>query len=316
MTVIGTILLCFGMGLCAHLVERKTDERTYERRVTPEHSGKPTRMYWVQPGNQSIGDQTFDAFAYSDERFPLQRYITSWKKTKEESYSMAWIWTAVVTTSVGFVCQFLGLRACHSSVAVAQFGATILMSLVRASLRTQRLSVDDNLLKNNRDYVQGNELDFLALNMAQSLTRLPNESEKNQLDPLWVVVNISPPSECGITAAVHPGTADAASGPSTGESSRFRVLERLSMVSSGLPNLCGFRIHPKVRDGKPRTEEYLLHEVNQDLFIWKLSEYCIEHESRCNRAPRAYNDCCKLDFNAAVTSMFYRGRLAACSTLR
>lgn len=294
------------MGLCAYLVERKTDERVFER-VSLQDTQRSTRMYWIQPGNQSIGDQIFDAFAYSDQKFPLRRYITSWKKTEQESYNMAWIWTAVVTTSIGFVCQFLGLRACHSSVAVAQFGATILMSLVRASLRTQRLRVDDNLLKNNLDYFQGNELDFLALNMVQSLTRMSSRPEKDQLGPLWVVVSTLPPSECHITAAVNPDFADAAPGLDMDQSSKLVVLERLPMVSSGLTNLCGFGINSKSRIALSMPGNSLIRQAEKDLFMWKLSEYCLEHEACYDPT---FGDRCKDDFNAAITAVFYRNRLA------
>lgn len=307
MTVIGTILLCFGMGLCAHLVERKTDERVFER-VSLQDTQTSTRMYWIQPGDQSIGDQIFDAFAYSDQKFPLQRYVTSWKKTEQESYNMAWIWTAVVTTALGFVCQFLGLRACHSSVAVAQFGATVLMSLVRASLRTQRLRVDNNLLKNDPDFFQGNELDILALNIGKSFTSISSRTEKGRLGPLWVVVNTSPPSGCDTTAGVNPDIADAASGPNMDEASEFDVLERLSIVSSGLPNLCGFRINSKLRHGSSWRECDVMEGVDKDLSMWKLSEYRIEHDSICYH-PLLNNDC-KHGLNAAVTAMFYRSRLA------
>lgn len=62
----------------------------------------------------------------------------------------------------GFVIlQFVGLRGLHSSVAVVQLGATILMSAVRASLRTQLLSSSRNLL-HGLD-VKGHGLDWLAL---------------------------------------------------------------------------------------------------------------------------------------------------------
>lgn len=216
MIFIGTTLLCFGMGLCARLIERTTEEQVFRRvcldninssaqtvRIRPGDprtsdqqldafaSSNDTRMYWVQPGPQSIGDQIFDPFAYSDNRIPLRRYMTSRKNTKRDPFSITWIWIASVTTLIGFICQFLGLRACHSSVAVVQFGATILMSLLRASLRTQRLRTDDNLLRNNPDGFHGNELDFLALNMAQSTTSRPRKSEEDQLGPVWWVVSAS-----------------------------------------------------------------------------------------------------------------------------
>ena len=34
-------------------------------------------MYWLQPGNQRVGDQQFGAFAYNRVK---HTYITSWKR--------------------------------------------------------------------------------------------------------------------------------------------------------------------------------------------------------------------------------------------
>lgn len=335
MTVIGTILLCFGMGLCARLIETTTDEHVFHRVVLdiikspgeinwnrpgnqqrtdqkPNAFGSPidTRMYWVQPGSQSIGDQIFDPFAYSDNRFPLRRYMSSRKDTRRDSSSMTWIWITSVTTSTGFICQFLGLRACHSSVAVAQFGATILMSLVRASLRTQRLRTDDNLLRNNPDCFQGNELDFLALNIAQSPTSRPSNPEQDQLGPVWWVINASPFGDFDTSAAVNPDIADAASDPAANaRSSKLRFLEKLPSVPGCKMNLYGFRIKeaPASKNGQPQYDKFLPQLVEEELSLWKRSEHCIEHETQCDPT---LEQLCKNDFNAAIKACFYRGRLA------
>lgn len=79
-TVIGTVFLCLGMALCANLIEAKTGEQTYRRTEKP--GSEKSQVYWVQPGNQVVGDQVFDSFAYSDAEHTLDRYITSWKKRK------------------------------------------------------------------------------------------------------------------------------------------------------------------------------------------------------------------------------------------
>ncbi|RSL49694.1 hypothetical protein CEP54_012305 [Fusarium duplospermum] len=105
LTVVGTILLCLGMGLFAHLISSKTEERVYQRADSSDSTNKP-RMYWVQPGNQNLGDQVFDAFGYSDAKFPLKRYITSWKITAKDPSTNKTVWTAVVATSLGFLSQF------------------------------------------------------------------------------------------------------------------------------------------------------------------------------------------------------------------
>lgn len=332
MTVVGTMLLCFGMGLCAALIERTTKEHVFRRlcfdnvnsstesvRTRPGNprtsdqnlevfaSPNDTRMYWVQPGPQSIGDQIFDPFAYSDNRFPLRRYITSWKNTNRDSSSMKWIWTASITTLTGFIFQFLGLRACHSSVAVAQFAVTILMSIVRASLRTERLRTDDNLLRNDPDCFQGNELDFLALNIAQSTTSRPKKSEEDELGPVWWIISASRLGDFNTSATASPDVAAAASNPHTNRSTRFSVLERLPSVSESRVALCGFRIKedPVMSTPRRRREDFLTHTADSELFLWKWSEYCTKHETECSPGQT-----CKHDFNAAIKALFYRARLA------
>ncbi|KAF2136040.1 uncharacterized protein K452DRAFT_329897 [Aplosporella prunicola CBS 121167] len=160
MTLAGTLLLCTGMALCAFLIEKSTGERVFTR--TPARAeDRKTAIYWVQPGNQHVGDQVFDSFAYTGN---IDRYTTSWKKNNNTSRVLVWILVSI--TMVGFILQFLGLRACHSSVAVAQLGATLLMSLIRAVLRTERLKKDENHFDTNSDQpdtYEGHELDQLAL---------------------------------------------------------------------------------------------------------------------------------------------------------
>ncbi|KAI0848150.1 putative ankyrin repeat protein [Daldinia vernicosa] len=95
LTVIGTVLLCLGIALCAYLIESKTKEHVFERKYSPNYKSV---FYWVQPGNQTIGDQMFDPFGYSDTKSPLQKYITSYKD-KAGNATMGYIWTAVSLSS-------------------------------------------------------------------------------------------------------------------------------------------------------------------------------------------------------------------------
>ncbi|EEP82277.1 predicted protein [Uncinocarpus reesii 1704] len=158
--LIGTILLCAGIGWCALLVERSTSERIFER----ERGGDPrSQLYWVQPGTQFVGDQAFDSFAYTHPKNEFSRYITSWKENQEESRLE--LWAAIALSLGGFILQFLGLRACHSSVAVAQLGVTILMSLARSMLRTDRLKKEEIFLADQPEFYEGHELDWLSLNI-------------------------------------------------------------------------------------------------------------------------------------------------------
>ncbi|KAL9029718.1 MAG: hypothetical protein Q9196_002069 [Gyalolechia fulgens] len=181
LTVIGTVVLFAGIALCAFLVERSTKERVFEREPDPNPR---SRIYWVQPGTQFVGDQAFDSFAYTHPKHGLTRYFTSWKDTNPPSGT--WVWVAITFTMVGFILQFLGLRSCHSSVAVAQFVLTIVMSTVRSMLRTERLTKEEVFLADRPGFYEKHELDWLALNIGRGLE--PNGGRRgNQYRRRWYI---------------------------------------------------------------------------------------------------------------------------------
>ena len=72
--VIGTISLCLGMFWCSYLIGETTEEQHFSR----NDSDRPrkTCIFWLQQGNQRVGDQTFDAFAYNDSK-ELKTYTMS-----------------------------------------------------------------------------------------------------------------------------------------------------------------------------------------------------------------------------------------------
>ncbi|KAK6515517.1 hypothetical protein TWF506_007850 [Arthrobotrys conoides] len=150
-TLTGTILVCTGMFFCAYIIEQCTEEVVYKR-----SKKQPSKVYWVQPGNQKIGDQVFDSFIReSDEYENLPRYIISTRSHKKSNRPIL-LGIALISSLVGFVLQFVGLRALHSSVIFAQLGATLLMSIIRAMLRMKRSDDASNTVfskapKENRD---------------------------------------------------------------------------------------------------------------------------------------------------------------------
>ncbi|EPS39981.1 hypothetical protein H072_6288 [Dactylellina haptotyla CBS 200.50] len=171
MTFTGTVLVCFGMFLCAYIIERSTDEVHYKQCQSGQ--SKRCKMYWVQPGGQSIGDQVFGSFiGYSDNL----NYIRS-TKTDQGDGDVALLWIAATISVIGFIVQFVGLRAMHASVILFQIGVTMLMAIIRAMLRTQRLDGMKNLLgksdgkrrtyafSKNPKVLHGHELDLLALHL-------------------------------------------------------------------------------------------------------------------------------------------------------
>ncbi|KAI1654827.1 putative ankyrin repeat protein [Daldinia decipiens] len=251
---IGTILLCLGMALCAYLIKSKTKEHMFERKVSPNIK---SRFYWVQPGNQTIGDQMFDPFGYSDTKFPLQKYITSYKDRKGNTM-MDYIWTA-----------FLGLRACHSSVSVLQLG-----------LRTRRLREQDNCMTGDPTLFQGHELDWLALKIGQSDT--PSESNSCK----WKVVSIPRKSCADVTIGSF---INVSSNPEAHERERSCVLERLQGISGGVTILSGFRI--QLHNSNP--PESLTKLAEKAISRWISEEYCTrktQHDctpSGCELGPNA-----------------------------
>ncbi|KAH0432073.1 hypothetical protein CcaCcLH18_06728 [Colletotrichum camelliae] len=162
----GTMLLSCGMFGCAYIVERSTEERRFRK----DESENRSSIYVTQPGNQTIGDQTYDAFAFSDTSTPsepVKDYITSWKTPSQEQGKTK-VWVAMGLTVVGFGLQFTGLRAMHSSVSVILLAAILIMSAVRSTLRTGRLKREQNLLYQQPDQVVGHELDWLAMQMGNT----------------------------------------------------------------------------------------------------------------------------------------------------
>lgn len=158
LTISGTLMLVFGMILCARMIDLKSYKRRFKR------IGGTPKIFWLQPGGQRIGDQLFYAFAYSENR---DEYITSGRvdNAKRERRLLL----AVISTTLGWVLQFVGLRGLPGSIALFQFIATLIMSFLRAALRGKRLGADKNGLKSQvykgGNLIEGHELDWQAMNI-------------------------------------------------------------------------------------------------------------------------------------------------------
>ncbi|KAF5648445.1 ankyrin repeat [Fusarium tjaetaba] len=162
----GTLVLVFGMLLCARVVDRSTTEDGYK-----PASGREMRMIWLQQ-KQVVSDQIFGSFALYPRRFPqvvtTSQRDTSNKKGRPKSVSSAEpllneasstsvqsddnedassrsaldsgpaLDLTVVATGIclaGFIIQFIGLRAMHWSASVGQLIAVIIMTILRAFVR-------------------------------------------------------------------------------------------------------------------------------------------------------------------------------------
>lgn len=162
MFVLGTVLLTLGMFLCAVLVERRSIKRIFD---LPDGN----RAYWIQPGNQTAGDQRFPSFVgRTDKGVNFIRSVRhdSPNNLLNVGREMELI-LVVGLTMTGFVIQFVGTRGLHSSVSLAQLGATMVMTLVRTGLRAKRMQEGDNMLKDDQDIVSSgeHELDWLLFHL-------------------------------------------------------------------------------------------------------------------------------------------------------
>lgn len=161
LTISGTLMLVFGMILCARMIDLKSDERRFKR------IGGTPKIFWLQPGGQRIGDQLFHAFAYSERR---DEYITSGRVENPEQGRMLLL--AVISTTSGWVLQFVGLRGSPGSIALFQFIATLIMSILRAALRGKRLGANNNHLETQAlkegNVIEGHELDWQAMNIDEN----------------------------------------------------------------------------------------------------------------------------------------------------
>ncbi|KAK4203488.1 ankyrin repeat-containing domain protein [Triangularia verruculosa] len=171
-TVVGTVFLAAGILLCAYIVESGSRETYY--RPGRKREG---RVVWLQRSG-TVNDQAFRPFAIFPE--DSQPIVTTSYRVVQDPGQDSKVWRgagpsrlrfnvtprAVLTvmgTAIsisGFAAQFTGLRAMYWSVSVAQLGAIITMTVLRALVRM-------NFVKspNAVPLLQGYELDWLAMTL-------------------------------------------------------------------------------------------------------------------------------------------------------
>lgn len=176
MFFVGTVILTLGMFFCAHVVETSSEKHKIPL-------AEDSRVYWVQPGNQKVGDQVFPPFVGCTKKgVVFVRSVKQHSPIEILKYGKdVSLISTVMLSMVGFVMQFIGQRGLHSSVTLAQLGSTMVMTLVRTSLRAQRMHEGDNMLGNDETLVLrgGHELDWLTFSLMkiQSLRVCPMDSE-------------------------------------------------------------------------------------------------------------------------------------------
>lgn len=162
----GTLMVTIGMTLSATLIDRNSSERLFVHKPShyPDKSKKP-RIFWLQPGEQRIGDQVFPSFSHNEER---ETYITSWKTDEKDIEGNIWqVRSAVVCSLLGWVFQFVGLRGLHASIGLYHLGVTLIMSFIRAILRSggDHPRPQNDVFCSLENIPPGHEIDWQALQL-------------------------------------------------------------------------------------------------------------------------------------------------------
>jgi hypothetical protein len=90
--------------------EQSTKERKFHRNTDPKSGRRELQLHWLQPGNQAVGDQVFDAFAYNDLKNPLSQYVFSSKDKNPKSTTLVWV--AIVITMGDLFCSLSDSGQC------------------------------------------------------------------------------------------------------------------------------------------------------------------------------------------------------------
>ncbi|KAM0415306.1 hypothetical protein ACHAPD_006501 [Fusarium lateritium] len=140
MAVVGTLILNLGILVCAHAVDESSKEEVFE--VTD--SSAAVAMVWLQKKTK-VSEQDFDSAAiyptmkrsraYTSER-TIDDDGSQKAKTQDKGWWLKFMSTMGAATSLlGFFVQFIGLRGMHWLATIAQLGAIIIMTILRAVVR-------------------------------------------------------------------------------------------------------------------------------------------------------------------------------------
>ncbi|KAI8720156.1 hypothetical protein NCS52_00460300 [Fusarium sp. LHS14.1] len=192
LTIAGTASINVGMALCAKLIDRNSKEQriALSRAKGTEKTRLPEyRMFWLQPGGQRIGDQEFDAFACNEVK---TEYIASWNDRKSP-VPILFVWLGAGLSFVGWMVQFIGLRGQHATVSLYQLCCTIVMSIIRASIRSSR-STPRNGLEYHSEELRGHELDWQTFQLTECFLQesLDQTTERSSSDQASQRVSFDP----------------------------------------------------------------------------------------------------------------------------
>ncbi|RYP78372.1 hypothetical protein DL771_000557 [Monosporascus sp. 5C6A] len=204
-TAVGTLILVGGMLICSHVVESSTEEDRFLVRA-----GRKARIVWLQRTGM-VNDQSFEPSAVFAES--PRTLITTSRRARNrdankgessetgqgseeeakrgggaESSLVLELKTIAGTmiSILGFIVQFIGLRGMHWSASMAQLGAVLLMTVLRAWVRR-------GLAKPpiSQPLPSGYELDWFAMTFGdtdKAPWRLDTSNRKEEVIKDWKIV--------------------------------------------------------------------------------------------------------------------------------
>ncbi|KAL9106123.1 MAG: hypothetical protein Q9227_008823 [Pyrenula ochraceoflavens] len=131
MLVGGTCLVSFGMVLCSWLVQKSSINEVWSLYNPFERRKRPIKLMWLQR-RQVVNDQLFPSFAIECLESNLMLSYTN--ETLSERHQL-WVLVGSITSLIGFVSQFVGLRNLHWSVSIAQLIAMTITTGIRVFVR-------------------------------------------------------------------------------------------------------------------------------------------------------------------------------------
>ncbi|KAK1830206.1 hypothetical protein QBC39DRAFT_354441 [Podospora conica] len=167
--LIGTLLVVMGVAACGHVIEGITTEHyfTAKRKAGSGYLNVVQKVVWLQR-SCTVSDQHFSSFLI--ENSPDDFDIRTSRLNKKDYSPLAA--TATIAAIVGFIAQFIGLRALHWSATIVQLGVTVLMTGIRSYVRR---GLATNPICSG--IPEGNEAVWLAIKISRDL-QLEAESTK------------------------------------------------------------------------------------------------------------------------------------------
>jgi len=184
----GTLLLTFGLIICALVVEQSTVKRASER----NEKGKQVCILWLQRG-RSDSDQSYKPYILGVE----QKRIRTSHLRSDASHPLLTL-AGAMATLLGYIVQFIGLGGMHWPTQAAQLAVTLIMTGVRAFIR--RAPPTPPLQRTLEEIPDKHEMDWLATKFREALCKdkhdtqeMPCEDKRD--DRVWEMMTVESLSE-------------------------------------------------------------------------------------------------------------------------